>query len=210
MDLHNIRQDYSKQELSPDECASHPIVQFERWLQEAMMAEIPEPTAMNVASVDSTGRPSNRVVLLKEVNTEGFVFFTNYHSRKGRALSANPFAALNFFWAELERQVRIEGRVFRLPEAESDAYFATRPYTSRVGAWASNQSEVIENKGEILKRAALFGAKHPFEVPRPPHWGGYLVQPDCVEFWQGRPSRLHDRVRYRLENDVWIKERLAP
>ncbi len=210
MDLHDIRQDYSKEELSPEYCATHPIVQFEKWLQEAMLAQLPEPTAMNVASVDANGRPSSRMVLLKEVSTDGFVFFSNYFSRKGRALEANPFAALTFFWAELERQVRIEGRVFRLPEAESDAYFASRPYTSRVGAWASNQSEVIESKTVLVTRAAMFGAKHPFQVPRPPHWGGYIVQPDCVEFWQGRPSRLHDRVRYRLEQDVWIRERLAP
>ncbi len=210
MDLHDIRQDYSKEELSPEHCATHPIVQFEKWLQEAMLAQLPEPTAMNVASVDANGRPSSRMVLLKEVSTDGFVFFSNYFSRKGRALESNPFAALTFFWAELERQVRIEGRVFRLPEAESDAYFASRPYTSRVGAWASNQSEVIENKTVLVTRAAMFGAKHPFQVPRPPHWGGYIVQPDCVEFWQGRPSRLHDRVRYRLEQDVWIRERLAP
>ena len=165
---------------------------------------------MNVASIDVDGRPSSRVVLLKEVNAEGFVFFSNYHSRKGQALAANPFAALNFFWAELERQVRVEGKVFRLPEKLSDEYFASRPYTSRVGAWASEQSHVIENKSVLLARAAMFATKHPLNIPRPPHWGGYLVQPDCVEFWQGRPSRLHDRVRYRLVDGAWIRERLAP
>ena len=210
MDLHNIRQDYSKQELSPEQCASNPITQFEMWLQDAMHAQVPEPTAMNVASVDVDGRPSSRVVLLKEVNAEGFVFFSNYHSRKVQALAANPFAALNFFWAELERQVRVEGKVFRLPEKLSDEYFASRPYTSRVGAWASEQSHVIESKSVLLARAAMFTTKHPLNVPRPPHWGGYLVQPDCVEFWQGRPSRLHDRVRYRLVDGAWIRERLAP
>lgn len=210
MDLHDIRQEYSKQELSPSHCHDNPITQFDIWLQEAMKSGALEPTAMNIASVDEDGRPSSRMVLLKETNEQGFVFFSNYLSRKGRALLANPFAALTFFWAELERQVRVEGQVFRLPENESDAYFETRPYTSRVGAWASEQSQVIANKSVIVARAAMFGAKHPLHVPRPPHWGGYLVQPDSVEFWQGRPSRLHDRVRYRLCDGVWIKERLAP
>lgn len=210
MDLHDIRQEYSKQELSPSHCHDNPITQFDIWLQEAMKSGALEPTAMNIASVDEDGRPSSRMVLLKETNEQGFVFFSNYLSRKGQALLANPFAALTFFWAELERQVRVEGQVFRLPENESDAYFETRPYTSRVGAWASEQSQVIANKSVIVARAAMFGAKHPLHVPRPPHWGGYLVQPDSVEFWQGRPSRLHDRVRYRLCDGVWIKERLAP
>lgn len=210
MDLHNIRQDYAKQALSPEQCAKHPIAQFETWLQEAIAAQVPEPTAMNLACVDEHQRPNNRIVLLKEVNEQGFVFFTNYHSKKGASLLANPFAALTFFWAELERQVRVEGRVFRLPEADSDAYFASRPYASRVGAWASEQSQVIESQNVLIKRAALFAAKYPLNVPRPPHWGGYCVQPDRVEFWQGRPSRLHDRVCYEWENDTWHKRRLAP
>ena len=154
--------------------------------------------------------PNSRMVLLKEVNPQGFVFFTNYHSRKGRALEANPYAALTFFWPELERQVRIEGRVQKLDEAASDEYFESRPYTSRIGAWASEQSEVIENQAVLVKRAAVIGLKHPLHVPRPPHWGGYLVIPDCIEFWQGRPSRLHDRIRYRLYEGNWIKERLSP
>lgn len=210
MNLHHIRQDYSKQELSPEHCSRSPITQFEKWLQEAIAAQIPEPTAMNVASVDVDGRPSSRMVLLKEVNEQGFVFFSSYHSRKGRDFSACPFVALNFFWAELERQVRVEGRIFRLPEYLSDEYFASRPYTSQLGAWASEQSNIIENKRVLLKRAAMFAAKYPLNVPRPTHWGGYVVQADCVEFWQGRPSRLHDRVRYRLVEGVWITELLAP
>ena len=210
MDLHNIREDYSKQALSEKECDAHPIPQFEKWLNEAIRSEVNEPTAVNVATLDTNGRPSSRMVLLKEVNLQGFVFFTNYHSRKGRALEANPYAALTFFWPELERQVRIEGRVQKLDEAASDEYFESRPYTSRIGAWASEQSEVIENQAVLVKRAAVVGLKHPLHVPRPPHWGGYLVIPDCVEFWQGRPSRLHDRIRYRLHEGNWIKERLSP
>ncbi len=210
MDLHNIREDYSKQALSEKECDAHPIPQFEKWLNEAIRSEVNEPTAVNVATLDTNGRPSSRMVLLKEVNPQGFVFFTNYHSRKGRALEANPYAALTFFWPELERQVRIEGRVQKLDEAASDEYFESRPYTSRIGAWASEQSEVIENQAVLVKRAAVVGLKHPLHVPRPPHWGGYLVIPDCVEFWQGRPSRLHDRIRYRLHEGNWIKERLSP
>lgn len=210
MDLHNIREDYSKQSLSKEDCAADPLTQFEQWLQEAIKAQVNEPTAVNVATVNEDGRPSSRIVLLKEVNAQGFVFFTNYHSRKGRAISHQPFVAMTFFWPELERQVRIEGRAQKLPEAESDTYFASRPYTSRIGAWASQQSEVIESHKTLLARAALIAAKHPLNVPRPPHWGGYLVIPDRVEFWQGRPSRLHDRICYQLQDNQWVKERLSP
>lgn len=210
MELHNIRDEYCKQELSENQCAAEPLAQFKIWLNEAISAQVNEPTAMNIATVDAAGKPSARIVLLKEVNEHGFVFFTNYHSRKGTALSENPFAALTFFWPELERQVRIEGRVETLPAAESDHYFASRPYSSRIGAWASEQSQVISGKSVLLARAAVFGAKHPINVPRPPHWGGYTLIPERVEFWQGRPSRLHDRIVYRLHNHTWLKERLAP
>lgn len=210
MDLHDIREEYSKRELSEQDCDASPIVQFEQWLGEAMKAAVNEPTAVNVATVREDGRPSNRMVLLKEVNPKGFVFFTNYQSQKGRAIAANPFAAMTFFWPELERQVRIEGRVEKLSDKDSDEYFDSRPYTSRIGAWASEQSSVLESKAVLVAKAAAVGVKHPFHVPRPPHWGGYVVIPDAVEFWQGRPSRLHDRIRYRLENNVWIKERLSP
>ena len=162
MDLHNIRQDYSKQELSPEQCASNPITQFEMWLQDAMHAQVPEPTAMNVASIDVDGRPSSRVVLLKEVNAEGFVFFSNYHSRKGQALAAKSLCCVEFFfgrnWSD---KYAWKAKVFRLPEKLSDEYFASRPYTSRVGAWASEQSHVIENKSVLLARAAMFATKHP-------------------------------------------------
>ncbi len=210
MDLHHIREDYSKQELSENECDASPIVQFEHWLDEAVRAEVNEPTAMNVATVNADGRPSSRMVLLKEVNSRGFVFFSNYRSRKGEALEANPFASLTFFWPELERQVRVEGSVEKLSAEASDQYFDSRPYTSRIGAWASEQSTVISSKTVLVTRAAAVGLKHPLHVPRPPHWGGYIIIPDRVEFWQGRPSRLHDRIQYRLENDKWVKERLAP
>ena len=210
MDLHEVRQDYAKQSLELSDCTDLPLPQLEKWLQAAMHAKVNEPTAMNVATIDEHGRPNARIVLLKELNEQGLVFFTNYLSRKGQALTERPFAAVTFFWPELERQVRIEGRVQKLDEAASDEYFESRPYTSRIGAWASEQSEVIENQAVLVKRAAVVGLKHPLHVPRPPHWGGYLVIPDCVEFWQGRPSRLHDRIRYRLHEGNWIKERLSP
>ncbi len=212
LDLHEIRQDYSKKELSIKECLPSPVSQFEVWLKEAMNAQVNEPTAMNLATVGADGRPTARVVLLKEVAEGGFVFFTNYESRKGQALGAHPFAALTFFWPELERSVRIEGTVTKASEAVSDEYFASRPYASRVGAWASEQSKTIIGKSVLVTRAAQFGLKHPMSVPRPPHWGGYVLTPDRVEFWQGRPSRLHDRVVYLLNPDhnEWEKERLAP
>lgn len=210
MDLHNIREEYTKRVLSQQDCAADPITQFEQWQNEAITAQVNEPTAMNVATVGEDGRPSSRIVLLKEVNAEGFVFFTNYHSHKGQDIAHNPFVALNFFWPELERQVRVEGQVEKIAPAQSDEYFASRPYTSRVGAWASEQSTVISGYKTLLAKAALIAAKHPLNVPRPPYWGGYLVRPTLVEFWQGRPSRLHDRIRYRLDNGGWIRERLSP
>ena len=172
MNLHNIRQDYAREELSLDDCAVSPMTQFQLWLKQAMDAQVNEPTAMNVATVDSTGKPSARVVLLKEVDNEGFVFFTNYKSYKGRAIEHNPHVALTFFWPELERQVRIQGVAQKLDEKKSDEYFASRPYTSRIGAWASHQSEPLSSKEALMAKAALVAAKHPLKVPRPPHWGG--------------------------------------
>lgn len=210
MNLHDIRQEYTQKTLSQKACLDNPIMQFEQWLNEAITAQVHEPTAMNLATVNQEGKPTARIVLLKEVNPKGFVFFSNYQSNKGQALAHCPYAALTFFWAELERQVRIEGIVARLPEQESDQYFHSRPYTSKIGAWASEQSQIIHSKNVLLARAASIAAKHPLNVPRPQHWGGYLLQPQCLEFWQGRPSRLHDRIRYRLEQHHWIKERLAP
>lgn len=210
MNLHNIRQDYSSQSLNEEDCTAQPLEQFQHWLSEAMQAKVNEPTAMNLATVGDNGRPQARIVLLKEVAAQGLVFFSNYQSRKGRALAHNPYAAVTFFWPELERQVRIEGIVQHLNITDSDAYFKTRPYTSRIGAWASQQSEVISGKLELMTRATKFAAKYLLAVPRPPHWGGYVLIPNQFEFWQGRPSRLHDRIQYIWQNDNWIRQRLAP
>ncbi|OOF69842.1 pyridoxamine 5'-phosphate oxidase [Rodentibacter caecimuris] len=210
MELHNIREEYSKQTLSQKHCDANPLKQFEKWLNEAINAKVCEPTAVNLATVDPFGKPQNRLVLLKEVNDKGFVFFTNYHSKKGQAIAQNPSVALTFFWPELERQVRIEGKAEKISAQQSDDYFNSRPYTSRIGAWASEQSAVISSHTSLIAKAAIIAAKHPVQVPRPPHWGGYLVIPECIEFWQGRPSRLHDRICYYLENNQWIKKRLSP
>lgn len=210
MDLHHIREEYTKKVLSIKQCADDPLQQFEQWQQEALQAKVNEPTAMNLATVGENGRPSARIVLLKEVNAKGFVFFTNYLSHKGQDLSHHPFASLTFFWPELQRQVRIEGKVEKISEQASDEYFASRPYTSRLGAWASEQSQPIENYRSLLAKAATLALKYPLHVPRPAHWGGYIVIPDKVEFWQGRASRLHDRIQYSLQHNQWIKQRLAP
>ena len=210
MNLHNIRQDYSSQSLNEEDCTAQPLEQFQRWLSEAIQAKVNEPTAMNLATVGDNGRPQARIVLLKEVAAQGLVFFSNYQSRKGRAMAHNPYTAVTFFWPELERQVRIEGIVQQLNNTDSDAYFKTRPYTSRIGAWASQQSEVISSKLELMTRATKFAAKYLLAVPRPLHWGGYVLIPDQFEFWQGRPSRLHDRIQYIWQNDNWIRQRLAP
>jgi pyridoxamine 5'-phosphate oxidase len=207
----DLRKTYSRGALDEDACAADPIAQFQRWFDEAMKAEIPEPNAMTLATVGEGGRPSTRVVLIKGVDTRGFVWYTNYDSRKGRELAAHPFGALQFHWVELERVVRIEGRVERVSDAESDAYFASRPLDSRIGAWASPQSEEISSRTVLVARAAEYGAKFLLNPPRPPHWGGFRLAPDRVEFWQGRPSRLHDRILYTLNaSDGWKLSRLAP
>jgi pyridoxamine 5'-phosphate oxidase len=207
----DLRKTYSRGALDEDACAADPIAQFQRWFDEAMKSEIPEPNAMTLATVGEGGRPSTRVVLIKGVDTRGFVWYTNYDSRKGRELAAHPFGALQFHWVELERVVRIEGRVERVSDAESDAYFASRPLDSRIGAWASPQSEEISSRTVLVARAAEYGAKFLLNPPRPPHWGGFRLAPDRVEFWQGRPSRLHDRILYTLNaSDGWKLSRLAP
>ncbi len=209
-DISQLRKSYERAELSEDASHAHPLRQFEQWLQEAIKSEVPEPNAMTLATVASDLRPSTRIVLLKGYDAGGIVFYTNYDSRKGQELAGNPYAALQFHWVELERVVRIEGRVEKASDAESDAYFASRPLDSRVGAWASPQSQVIPNRGVLLANAAKFGAQYLLNPPRPPHWGGYRLEPDRWEFWQGRKSRLHDRLRYRQDAVGWVRERLAP
>lgn len=209
--LTDLRKSYERAELSEEACCADPLEQFSRWLNEAIAAQLPEPNAMTLATVDSRQRPSTRVVLIKGYDARGITWFTNYDSRKGRELAANPWAALQFHWVELERVVRIEGRVSKVDAAESDAYFASRPLDSRIGAWASPQSEVIASRAVLVANAARYGARFLLQPPRPAHWGGYRLQADQWEFWQGRRSRLHDRLRYRLDGDRhWIRERLAP
>ncbi|MDO8278284.1 MAG: pyridoxamine 5'-phosphate oxidase [Burkholderiaceae bacterium] len=207
----DLRKSYERAEL--DESASHPdpLQQFDRWLNEAIQSQVPEPNAMTVATVSGSLRPSTRVVLIKGYDEQGIVWYTNYESRKGREIAGNPYAALQFHWVELERVVRIEGLVERVSAEESDAYYKTRPLDSRIGAWASPQSEVISGRGVLVARAAKFGAQFLLQPPRPPHWGGLRLKPDTWEFWQGRKSRLHDRLRYRLQDEGgWVRERLAP
>lgn len=210
MSIADIRTDYKRGELDEAHCAADPIDQFARWWEEATRSEIHEVNAMTLATADADGRPTARTVLLKDFDARGFVFYTNYESRKGRELAANAQACLLFFWKELERQVRIEGRVEKVSAEESDQYYASRPLASRIGAWASPQSQPISGKAWLLARAAEMGLKHGINPSRPPHWGGYRVVPQAVEFWQGRPSRLHDRLLYTQADGSWQRQRLAP
>ena len=206
----NLRKSYERAELDESASAPAPLDQFGLWLQQALDAQLPEPNAMTLATVGAAGRPSTRVVLIKGFDARGVCWYTNYASRKGRELAGSPFAALQFHWVELERVVRIEGRVEKVSAEESDAYFQSRPLDSRIGAWASPQSEVIASRAVLVANAAKVGAKFLLNPPRPPHWGGYRLVPDTWEFWQGRKSRLHDRLRYRLAGSDWVRERLAP
>ena len=209
--LSDLRKSYEQGSLEEHQVAGEPLRQFQDWLAEALRIGIHEPNAMTVATVGANGRPSSRPVLIKGCDERGIVWYTNYASRKGRELEAHPFAALQFHWVELERVVRIEGAVEKVSAEESDAYFASRPLAHRIGAWASPQSEVIPGRGTIVARAAEHGLKFGLHPPRPPHWGGYRLVPDYWEFWQGRASRLHDRIAYRLQADgSWQRERLAP
>ena len=208
-----IRREYTQEILQESEVATDPWRQFEYWFQEALRAELPEPNAMFLSTVDTDGFPNGRVVLLKGLDEKGFVFYTNYSSKKGQELASNAMASLTFFWQELERQVRVRGRVERVSEAESDEYFASRPRGSQLGAWVSEQSTVIQSREVLEERTQAYEVRFADQnVPRPPHWGGYRVLPFEIEFWQGRPSRLHDRIRYRLDEPTgtWLIERLSP
>jgi pyridoxamine 5'-phosphate oxidase len=210
MDIANLRKSYERDALDEEASAPDPLAQFDTWLQQALSAQLPEPNAMTLATVGADGRPSSRIVLIKGYDARGLVWYTNYESRKGRELAGNPYASLQFHWVELERVVRVEGRVEKASAEESDAYYATRPLDSRLGAWASPQSQVIGSRTVLVTNAARAAATHGLHPPRPPHWGGYRLVPDRWEFWQGRKSRLHDRLRYRLQDGQWQRERLAP
>lgn len=211
-DIASIRINYSRQALTEDSVSQDPLDQFKVWLNEAIVSQVLEPTAFVLSTVSDDCRPSARVVLLKEVSSEGFVFFTNYESRKGKDLEQHPFASLTFFWAELERQVRIEGSIVKVPEEVSDAYFHSRPRGSQIGAWASPQSKEISSRAELEVADKKFNEEFAnlTSVPRPAHWGGYVLRAELIEFWQGRPNRLHDRIVFELEGDNWTRKRLAP
>lgn len=208
--LADLRKSYERGELDEASSSTDPLRQFQTWLEQAIQAGVPEPNAMTLATVGADGRPSTRVVLIKGADERGLVWFTNYESRKGRELASNPLAALQFHWVELERVVRIEGRVEFASAEESDRYYASRPLDSRIGAWASPQSQPISSRAVLVANAAKTAARHGLNPSRPPHWGGYRLVPDRWEFWQGRRSRLHDRVRYNLEAGGWARQRLAP
>lgn len=210
MNIAELRNEYTREALDESHVAPDPYAQFSHWLTEAIQAKLPEPTAMTLATADANGKPSSRIVLLKGVDADGFSFFTNYNSRKGRDLADNPYASLLFYWAELERQVRVEGKVQRVSEAESDTYYRSRPLGSRIGAWASPQSTVLQSREWLEIQVQKMTVEHGDDPPRPSHWGGYRLVPGTLEFWQGRRSRLHDRIRYRRDGEVWVLERLAP
>lgn len=209
-DIAALRTEYRKASLNETDVHAAPVAQFDRWFQEALAAEVPEGNAMTLATCDEDRRPSARIVLLKDFDQRGFVFYTNYDSHKGHDLAANNRAALLFFWPSLERQIRIQGRVEQVSAADSNEYFKSRPLGSRIGAWASKQSEVIASRTDLESRWSAFEAEFGDNPPRPPHWGGYRVVPQVMEFWQGRESRMHDRIRYRLAKGAWKIERLAP
>ena len=209
MSVADLRQTYDKGVLLESQAAASPFDQFTLWFDQALAAAVPEPNAMTLATVDASGQPSARTVLIKNFDARGFVFFTNYDSRKGHDLAAEPRASLLFFWQPLERQVRIEGTVEKVSEAESDAYYESRPVGSRLGAWASPQSQPTTREA-LEANEQLYRERFGDDPPRPPHWGGYRLVPHALEFWQGRPSRLHDRLRYRLTDGQWVIERLAP
>ena len=207
----DIRREYSKKALNRREVSECPIDQFNKWFDDAMRSNIDDANAMTLSTVSETGRPSGRIVLLKAVENNQFVFFTNYKSKKGIQIDKNPFVSLTFYWKELERQVRVEGKLNKVSKEISDQYFQSRPRKSRIGAWISDQSQPIKSRYTLIKSFLLLSGKYiGKQVPLPEHWGGYALTPDNIEFWQGRPSRLHDRINYKLENGDWSIERLAP
>lgn len=210
MKISHLRHEYMRAGLSEADAHKDPLEQFRRWLQEALDAHLPLANAMTLATVAADGAPTARVVLLKGVEDGGFVFYTNYASRKGRELAARPEACLVFLWSELERQVRIEGRVARIGAQDSDAYYDSRPLGARLSAWASAQSETVADRATLERALADAAQRFGEEPPRPAHWGGYRLAPSAVEFWQGRPDRLHDRLLYRTHGSGWRIERLAP
>ena len=213
LSLEDLREDYRLAEFTEENCQTNPIDQFQQWFEEAQNAESRAPNAMSLATATPDGRPSNRIVLLKEVSEQGFIFYTNYTSRKGRELSSNPICALTFYWPELERQVRVEGTAEQVSPEKSGAYFRRRPKGSRLGAWVSQQSEVLPNRKPLEEKLAVLEARYAGtdDVPPPEFWGGYRVIPEEIEFWQGRTNRLHDRIRYRRNDEgAWIIERLSP
>ena len=212
-DVARLRKEYGLEDLRKETVREDPMSQFQAWFEAALEAEVPEVNAMTLATATPSGQPEARLVLLKDYDEHGFVFYTNYHSEKARQLDANPQASLVFWWRPLERQVRIGGTVARLSSETSDTYFRSRPRASQLGAWASPQSEVVASRDVLEKQMAEVRKQYEGrEVPRPPHWGGYRLEPSIVEFWQGRPGRLHDRLRYRWqeEDGAWMCERLAP
>lgn len=212
MDIAGIRKEYRLQQLKESDVNSDPLLQFQDWFKAALEAKVNEPNAMNLSTVKASGRPSSRIVLLKGVEDNGFVFYTNYTSDKGHQLQQQPYASLCFFWPELERQVRIEGKVIKVAPAVSDQYFQSRPLASRLGAWASPQSQIIPGRDSLELKLEEVKRQFSLDVPRPEHWGGYKLIPDYLEFWQGRESRLHDRIVYSLDKDSvkWTVNRLAP
>jgi len=211
LDLAALREEYSQRRLRRRDLDSDPIVQFNRWLAEAVEARIKEPNAMSLATVNAAGQPSARIVLLKGVGAAGFLFFTNYGSRKASDLEVNPRAALNFFWPELERQVIVEGVVRKASREEAAAYFRSRPLGSQLGAWASRQSQIVPSRARLEKQLEAVTSQYASrEIPLPPFWGGYWLAPASIEFWQGGPSRIHDRLRYLLTEGKWQVERLSP
>jgi pyridoxamine 5'-phosphate oxidase len=210
LDVAQLRKSYERDALDESASAAEPLRQFEHWLTQAIDAQVPEPNAMTLATVAPDGQPSTRVVLIKGYDERGIVWYTNYESQKGQDLALNAKAALQFHWVELERVVRIEGTVEKVSAQESDAYFQSRPLDSRIGAWASPQSQVITSRTVLVTAAARYAAQFVLAPPRPPHWGGYRLVPHLWQFWQGRASRLHDRLRYRRDEGRWIRERLAP